>query len=306
MHRILVTGASGFLGHHLLHVLQEHHAEIHTIDPKPTPIGIQHPVSLADAAALKDTLISIKPDSIVHLAGITNAADIRTYYAINTGLASNLIWALKEWGNRDCPILLTGTSAEYGLITREQLPITENTPAQPYDHYGISKLAQTLMGVREARDGWPLIMIRPFNIIGPGMPAHLALQSFIEQVIKIMHHQSEPIIETGDLSPYRDLVDARDVAQAIWQLLQTPAAYGEIINICTGIGTSMGDLLDKLIKMTNVDAEIRVVSQRVKPLDVPVHFGSNEKLRSLTGLTPQINLDTTLQDVLAHNLSIIK
>ena len=200
-------------------------------------------------------------------------------------------------------MILTGTSAEYGLISNEQLPITENTPAKPYDHYGISKLAQTLMGVRESRDGLPLVMIRPFNIIGPGMPSHLALQSFVQQIIKIIQKEAEPIIETGDLSPSRDFVDVRDVADSIWQLLNSPSAYGEVINICTGIGTSVDDLLTRLINMADINAEIRTDQRKIKPVDIPVHFGSNEKLRKLIGFTPKRNLETTLKDILEYSLS---
>jgi len=304
---VLITGASGFLGRHLIHVLQEKEVEIHAITLRPTQdIGTQHEVSLADVNGLKNALIKIRPDYIVHLAGITHAPNVSAYYTVNTSFAANLIWAIKEWGNLYCPIVLTGTSAEYGLIDKDQLPITEITPANPYDHYGISKLAQTLMGVREARDGLPLIMIRPFNIIGPGMPSHLALQSFVEQVKKIINKEAEPIIETGDLSPSRDFVDVRDVADVIWQLLSTPAAYGEVINICTGIGTAIGELLNRLIDIANINVKLHTAPHRVKNVDIPIHFGSLEKLHKLTGFTPKRNLETTLQDVLEYSLATTK
>ena len=97
--KVLVTGASGFLGFHLLNLLQEMGAEIHTLDVKPSHLGIQHNVSLADAFNLRKILIKIEPDYIVHLAGIAVAPDIQTYYAVNTGFAANLLWALKDSGN---------------------------------------------------------------------------------------------------------------------------------------------------------------------------------------------------------------
>lgn len=301
--KMLITGASGFLGKHLLQLLIKNKIEIHTIDTKPCLIGFQHNVSLDNINDLKNTLIQVEPDYIVHLAGISYSSNINMYYTVNTNFAANLISAVKAWGNFNCPMILTGSSAEYGLVDQNQLPITEDTPAKPYDHYGISKLAQTLMGVREARDGLPLVMIRPFNIIGPGMPAHLALQSFIQQTTKIIKKETEPIIKTGDLSTSRDFVDVRDVAEAIWRLLSTPSAYGEIINICTGIDTKIGDLLDRLIAMLNIDVEIQTAPNRIKSIDIPVHFGSNEKLRNLTGFTPKTELGATLRDVLSDNLA---
>jgi GDP-4-dehydro-6-deoxy-D-mannose reductase len=301
--KMLITGASGFLGQHLLQLLVKNNIEIHTIDLKPCLVGIQHNVSLANISDLKNTLIAVEPDYIIHLAGIAHAVDINTYYAINTGFAANLISAVKAWGNFSCPMILTGTSAEYGLVDKDQLPITEDTPTKPYDHYGISKLAQTLMGLREARDGLPLIMIRPFNIIGPGMPSHLALQSFIQQITKIIKKETDPIIETGDLSTSRDFVDVRDVADAIWRLLSTPSAYGEVINICTGSNVKISDLLRRLIAMANVNVELQTVSHRIKNVDIPVHFGSNEKLHRLTGFTPKRELETTLRDALDDSLA---
>ncbi len=300
--KTLITGASGFLGQHLLQLLVKNDIEIHTIDLKPCSIGIQHNVSLSNVSDLKNTLTAIEPDYIIHLAGIAHAADINTYYTINTSFAANLISAVKAWGNFSCPMILTGTSAEYGRIDKDELPITEDTPTRPYDHYGISKLAQTLMGIREARDGLPLIMIRPFNIIGPGMPSHLALQSFVRQITKIIKKEAEPVIETGDLSTSRDFVDVRDVADAIWRLITSPSAYGEVINICTGTDIKISDLLDRFIAIANVNVEIQTAPHRIKNVDIPVHFGSNEKLRRLTGFTPKRDLGTTLRDVLDDSL----
>jgi GDP-4-dehydro-6-deoxy-D-mannose reductase len=223
---------------------------------------------------------------------------------VNTCFAANLLWALKDWGNRECPLILTGSSAEYGLVSEKDLPITEETSANPYDHYGISKLAQTLMGVRESRDGLPVIMIRPFNIIGPGMPDYLALQSFILQLAKIVQKRSEPIIDVGNLSTYRDFVDVRDVADVVWQLSQTPEAYGEVINVCLGIGTSIGELLNRLIEKANLKIEVRIVPHMLKPVDVPVHIGSNQKLSGLIGFSAKRDLDTTLLDMLVYDLSL--
>lgn len=300
--KMLITGASGFLGQHLLRLLVKNDIEIHTIDLKPCSIGIQHNVSLSNISELKNILTTVEPDYIVHLAGIAHAIDINTYYTINTSFAANLISAVKAWGNFCCPMILTGTSAEYGRVDKDQLPITEDTPTKPYDHYGISKLAQTLMGIREARDGLPLIMIRPFNIIGPSMPSHLALQSFVRQITKIIKQEAKPIIETGDLSTSRDFVDVRDVADAIWHLITSPSAYGEVVNICTGTDIKISDLLDQLITIANVNVEIQTAPHLIKNVDIPVHFGSNDKLLRLTGFTPQRDLGTTLRDVLNDSL----
>jgi nucleoside-diphosphate-sugar epimerase len=296
--KILVTGASGFLGTHLLQFLQKKNTEIHTLGTKPALLGTYHAIAFDEPLKLKSLLGDINPDAIFHLAGVSTSPDFRKFYQINALFASNLIWALKEWGNNQCPVILTGTSAEYGIIQDTELPIKETTPTRPYDHYGISKLAQTLMGLRESRDGWPLTMVRPFNIIGSGMPSHLVLQSFVRQLRSIKYENSHPILEVGDLSSQRDFVDAADVGELMWRLIHTPQAYGEIVNICSGISTSIDSLLRKLLEITNIQAEIRVNPGRLKQVDIPVHFGSNVKQRNLTGYTPTRDIETSIRQIL--------
>jgi GDP-4-dehydro-6-deoxy-D-mannose reductase len=296
--KTLVTGASGFLGTHLLKLLQNKNTEIHTLGTTPASIGIHHAIAFDDCSKIKNLLYQLNPDAIFHLAGVATAPDFRQFYEINVLFAANLIWALKEWGNKQCPVVLTGSSAEYGMIQENELPIKETTPPKPYDHYGISKLAQTLMGERESRDGWSFIMVRPFNIIGPGMPSHLVLQNFVEQLINIRLQLVPPILEVGALSPQRDFVNVGDVAESMWHVIHTPQAYGEIINICSGIGTSIDSLLRKLLEIADMKVEIRTNPDRLKHIDVPVHIGSNKKQKSLTGYSPTADVQTSIRQIL--------
>jgi GDP-4-dehydro-6-deoxy-D-mannose reductase len=295
---ILVTGANGFLGSHILQLLQKENLEIHTIGTDPPSIGTYHTIAHNEKEKLRALIFEIEPDAIIHLAGVSFAHDFSLYYEINVNFAINLIQAVKEWGNNHCPVLLTGSSAEYGKIDSNDLPITEITPTRPYDHYGISKLTQTLMGVRESSGGWPFIMIRPFNILGPGMPEHLVVQSFVRQ-LSLIHQKKQPaVLEVGNLASARDFVNVNDATQAIWQLIQCPEAFGEIINICSGKGTAIHQILDYLLEMTKIDVEVREKQERVRHNDIPMHFGSCEKLKRLTGFTPKETLRETLNQIL--------
>jgi GDP-4-dehydro-6-deoxy-D-mannose reductase len=296
--KALVTGANGFLGTHLLRLLHAKGAEIHTLGTKPSSIGTYHEVTFYERSKLKDILAEVNPNLIFHLAGVSHSPDFRHFYDINVLFAANLIWALKQWGEKQCPLLLTGTSAEYGIIQESELPITEATPSRPYDHYGISKLTQTQMGQRESRDGWPIIIVRPFNVIGPGMPNHLVLQSLINQLKDIKVYNSQPILDVGNLSPQRDFVNAFDMVESMWRLIREPQAYGEVINVCSGIGVSVESLLRKLLDLTKMQVDIRVDPNRLKQVDIPVHFGSNEKQKRLTGYAPSTDVETTLRQIL--------
>jgi GDP-4-dehydro-6-deoxy-D-mannose reductase len=264
----------------------------------PTEIGQYHAIAHNDRKQLLDLIINIQPKAIFHLAGVADIKDLTQFYEINTLFASNIIWAVKKSGCKNCPIVLTGSSAEYGLIKNTDLPIQETQSCNPYDHYGISKLAQTLMGVREARDGLPTIMVRPFNIIGPGMPNHLVLQSFVNQIKSIKQGNVPPIIDVGNLSPQRDFIDVADVVESFWNLILAPASFGEIINICSGKGISIECLLNHILSYTDLVIEKRVDPIKVKPVDVPIHFGSNHKLQQITGFSPKVDIQRSIENIL--------
>jgi GDP-4-dehydro-6-deoxy-D-mannose reductase len=297
--RALVTGAGGFCGQHLLRYLHAQGVEVHTLGIKPG-CGNHHHANPADGAAMSAAVAEARPDYVIHLAGVTHAQDLTLYYSVNTLYAATLLRALEIAGRQDCPILLTGTSAEYGLVTGEQLPITEETPARPYNHYGISKLAQTLMGSVLARHGRPLVMVRPFNIIGPGMPDYISVQSFARQIADIVKGRRPPVIEVGNLNSSRDFVDVDEAVKVYWRLVQTPAAYGEVFNVCSGRGVVVGDVLARLVALAGLPIEIRVDPTRFKAIDVPVHFGSLEKLQNILGYVTGKNLDASLKCILAE------
>lgn len=295
--RILITGGNGFLGTHFLQFLNKQDLEIHILGTRPPATGTYHDIAFNEREKLKNLLCEVKPDAIFHLAGVSSSPELSRFYEINVVFAANIIEAVKEWGNRHCPIVLTGTSAEYGKIEPGDLPLAETTVPRPYDHYGISKFAQTLMGLREARNGWPVTVVRPFNIIGPGMPDHLVVQSFVRQLIRIRQKDQPPILEVGNLSAVRDFVDANDVAQAMWLLAQKPEAAGEVFNICSGVGTSIESCLDILLGMAGMKVEIQVNPERLRVVDIPVHFGSYEKLKRMTGFAPSSDIKKSLLQI---------
>jgi GDP-4-dehydro-6-deoxy-D-mannose reductase len=297
--RTLITGAGGFCGQHLISYLESQGLEIHTLGTKPASNNHHYLTDIADISAVSATIKTVQPNYVFHLAGVASSQDPTLFYQVNTVYAATLLHALEITGYQDCPVLLVGTSAEYGMVGSEQLPIHEETPAHPYSNYGISKLSQTLMGLALSKQGRPLIMVRPFNIIGYGMPEYLSIQSFVKQISKIMQGQQPPLLKVGNLSSSRDFIDIKEVVKIYWQLIQTPGAYGQMINICSGQGTLIGDILLKLVELAKVDVEIHTESDRFKLVDVPVHYGSIKKLQSLIGYAPVTNLESILKSILA-------
>jgi len=294
--RVLVTGAGGFCGRHLVRHLAESGVEVHTVGPAASSRNHHH-ADRFDAAALQLAVERSRPTHVVHLAGVSSGSDVPAYYAANTWYAAALFQALESAG-ADSPVLLMGTSAEYGVVTPEQLPITEETVAHPCSHYGISKLAQTQMALAVAAGGRAVVVVRPFNVIGPGMPEHGAVQSFARQVADIIRKRREPVVHVGNLESSRDLVSVDDVVAACWRLIRTPGAYGQVINICTGNETTMSAVLAMLIAEAGVPIEVRIEPGRVKRVDVPRHYGTNDKLRALVGECPRERVRSTLKRTL--------
>ncbi|MCS6814738.1 MAG: NAD-dependent epimerase/dehydratase family protein [Cyanobacteria bacterium] len=296
--RALVTGGGGFCGKHLVRYLAQQGVEVHTIGTTPASSHHYALTDPSDLAMLTAAITAAQPDCVLHLAGVSSSPLPSQFYLVNTVYGATLLHALEVAGYGDRPVLLVGTAAEYGRITPEQLPIAETCPCNPYNHYGISKLAQTQMGLTLAQQGRPIVIARPANIIGAGMPPNLALASFARQIRAIAQGEQPPVIDVGNLSSIRDFVDVADVVQIYWQLIQHAPAYGQVVNVCSGRGIAMSDLLTRLIVLSGLEIEIRVNAQRYKPVDIPVHYGSTERLQQLVGHVPSLNLDRVLRSLL--------
>ena len=291
--KVLVTGASGFTGQALLGFLEDEGAEIFAASRSVPNIGVHVPidVSTSDHEMLR-VVSDIRPDYLFHLAGVSSGepADI---YRVNVGYAASLLQALTRSGH-PCVALLVGSAAEYGRV--DTLPVSEDAPTQPYGHYGISKLAQTQLGL--AFDAAPLrvVVARTFNLVGPHMPKHLAIGAFVTQLQQLPRAPAQRVLEVGTLDVTRDYVHVRDAARAYWALMRTPAAYGKIVNVCTGSGVSLRVIAETLCEIAGGRVELREDPRRIKPIDIPFHYGNNDLLAELTGIRLTLNLRSALAD----------
>lgn len=295
--KVFVTGASGFCGTHLLRRLSRDSVEIVTHGPEKAITGTWYNAPFEDLERLTEILKQSRPDYVMHLAGIAVTSDYPLYYQVNTLYAANLLRAMELAGMGDVPILLIGTSAEYGRVSSDDLPITEEYPCLPYSHYGISKLAQTGMGQERALHDRPIVTARPFNIIGPGMSSNLVVQNFARQIVKVKKGRQAPVIKVGNLDSTRDFIDVYQVVDIYWNMVRNPDTYGSVINVCTGKPVAIKKILDLLIEIGGVNIDVEVDPARLRGIDVLNHYGSTEKLARLTGVIPEIDMTKILTDI---------
>lgn len=284
--RVLVTGASGFLGRAVLEELRARGLDAIAVSrrERAAVAGEQCRVleSPEDAIAVQDLLRSVDPEFVIHLAGISSAGNYADLYGANVVFAANLLDASLAM-SRKPHVLLAGSAAEYGPVPEAQLPVREDFSCRPNTAYGISKLAQTGHALSARMRGLPVAVARLFNPIGPGMPKSLALGSFAHQIA--MMDERGGVLTTGDLDVVRDFMDVRAAASLFVALALKHQGSVDIVNVCTGKGLRLQELTESLIEISGIPVELQCDASRRGNSDVRSFIGDPTELRSL-GLTP--------------------
>jgi len=277
----LVTGAGGFLGRHVVARLHALGLPVVTLGRRAQPgaaPGTSFAIpDLADAAAIQGVMAQVRPDFVLHLAGTATAEPLEDAYRVNAMFAARLLQAARRL---DTPpaILLAGSAAEYGPVAEDALPVTEATPCRPTSTYGITKLAQSLHGLAAAGDGLRVVVARLFNLVGGGMPAHLALGAFARQIAEMP--ASGGTLRTGPLDRERDFVEVAPTADVLVALMRDTQAVG-VVNICSGTPRSLRDFTTALIAQSGKPVAVLSEPGRGGNSDMVRHWGSATRLASL-------------------------
>jgi len=291
--RALVTGANGFVGKHLVPALEVEGYAVATLSVR------ERGELVGDVLAVAGMLGEFAPDVVFHLAGMMHAPFAAPYYRINVLWTATVLDALAHAGLGEVPFLAMGAAAEYGLVD-EQEPIPEDRPEQPVGFYGHSKLAATKLCLDWAARGRPIVVARPTNILGPGMPSYFTIANFAEQLAAIEKGEQPSIIDVGNLASARDFVDVRDVVRILPRLVSNREAHGKIVNIGTGRAVTLESALDELIRQFGVKVEIRKDPGRYRAGDVSTFSASTTRLANLAGPLEFHELPATLATVVAH------
>jgi GDP-4-dehydro-6-deoxy-D-mannose reductase len=314
--RSLITGVGGFAGSHLADCLLAQGAdgdEVWGCDLTATPRAYLSPQVTLLAADLRDpqaTLALIeraRPDCIYHLAGQAFVGDswANPWETMETNLRAqvNLLEAVVASGRR-VRMLVVGSADEYGRVAEAARPIDEEQPLRPDSPYGVSKVAQDLLGLQYFLSyELPVVRVRPFNHIGPRQNRKFVAAAFASQIAAIEVGRQPPVIQVGNLEARRDFTDVRDTVRA-YALLVAQGQPGQVYNVGSGTSHRIQDLLDVLLSLARVPIRVARDPARMRPNDVPDLVCDSRRLQDATGWQPRFRLEDTLRDLLDYERSL--
>lgn len=317
--KVLITGISGFVGSHLADYILENHPEVEILglvrwrSPKENIKHILDKVilchgDLIDLPSLETILGEHKPDVIFHLAAQSYVdysflAPVSTLEANVIGTC-NLLEAVKKlkFSSSYDPILHICSSSEcYGQVKEDEVPIKENNPFRPASPYAVSKVGLDMLAF-QYWTSWKIktIRTRMFTHTGPRRGEVFVVSNFSKQIAAIEAGLQKPVIKVGNLDSVRTFLDVKDAVKAYW-LLVNKCSPGEVYNI-GGVETmTVGEMLDKLLKLSRVkDIKVEVDPARLRPSDVTLQIPSMDKFMKETGWKPEIKFEKTLEDTLNY------
>ena len=295
---VLVTGASGFIASNFMRYLS-------MLEKKPRIVGVgrvkvdglfcdkHYQVDLMDSSALQNILDEENPDILLHAAAVTPPCDDRDLWAVNVGGTNSLLQAISRSAASECRTIIIGSAAEYRMT--ETGCLAESDELGGETSYGQSKWAQIALAKELARmHGLRLMIARPFNLTGPGLPTRWVVASLVSQ----FKNQDASTIVVGNTNSERDFLDVRDCASALWAIAEK-GQDNESYNISTGIPTKISQIIDILHMRTNNRHTISIDKSRFRSVDLDRVCGDNRKIVEELGWKPEITLEQSLTDMMA-------
>ena len=246
-------------------------------------------------------MADVEPDAIYHLAAMTHVGE--SWDSPSQVLRVNVLGTAEILSAaRALPVsprVLVVSSAEvYGVVDPDRLPLDEDTPTAPASPYAASKLAAEAVALQAWRGyGQPVIVVRPFNHIGPGQSPNFFVSALAKRIVDARRSGADSL-RVGTLTTRRDFTDVRDVVAA-YRLLMEKGSPGGVYNVCSGVDIAMSEVAALLLQLAGADLRLETDPSLVRPVDVPVLRGDAGRLHDAAGWQPVIPLATTLADVLA-------
>jgi len=306
--RVLLTGATGFVGPRLLQKLKAglfSDAEFLIWDFRPET---ENPdpdtnIDICSSAAVANSVAQFRPTHIIHLAAQSHVPTSfqrpELTWQINVMGTLHLFEAIKQYAPR-AGVLYISTSEVYGRSFQSGKPLDENALLQPQNPYAASKAAADLMAGQYAAQGLQVIRLRPFNHIGVGQREEFVISAFAAQIARVEVGQQEPVLLVGNLDARRDFLEVDDVVSAYIKALESADSLppGLSLNICSGKSVSIREILDILLGQSNLSIRIESDPTRMRPSDTPVAVGCADAAQKILNWQALIPLEETLKSIL--------
>jgi GDP-4-dehydro-6-deoxy-D-mannose reductase len=301
MQTVLVTGANGFVGQHLVRELLAHDKIVVAVGGPGKASAAPNIEYMALDLTQPEQASKIdfsKIDAVIHLAGLSAMGPSfdkpMEYVTTNIGMETNLFEAARA--QKRFPRFLVISSATL-YDAQSPMPLTEASAVVSNSPYSVSKIGQEQMAHYYHGRGFESIIARPFNHIGPGQDLGFIVPDFAKQLVDIEASRASKLL-VGNLEAQRDYTDVRDIARA-YRLLIEKGKPGETYNICSGKPLDGHAILEGLQKASGLTVKTEEDPTKMRPSDTPIHYGNHQKLSNDTGWQPEIPLETTLTDVIA-------
>ncbi len=307
--RILVTGAYGFVGLHLVAQLRRQFGEglavyLTSKTPETHPVyGRFDALDVTDEPAVNSAVARFFPTHIIHLAGLaavpTATAHANLAWQVHLNGTLNVANAILAHAPR-CVLLNVGSGQVYGESARMGLLLDETALLAPTNSYEVTKAAADLAVGSLTAQGLRCVRLRPFNHTGPGQSEDFVLPSFAMQIARIEAGLQPPVMRVGNLEAERDFLDVRDVTNAYVLAVDKSAVLppGIVLNIASGNPRRIHDLLDHLLALSRVPITVEPDTARMRPSDTRRFVGDAGLAHRLLGWFPLHTIEATLADVL--------
>lgn len=317
INKVLITGIGGFVGSHLADYILEKFPNIQVLglmrwwEPRENIKHILDKITLCygdlvDMPSLETILAEHRPEIIFHLAAqsyvdFSFLAPITTLDTNVIGTANLLetIKKLKLSSGYDPIIQIASSSECYGQVKEDEVPIKESNPFRPASPYAVSKVAEDMLAFQYWLSwGIKTVRTRMFTHTGKRRGEVFVESNFAKQIAAIEAGLQEPVVRVGNLDSVRTFLDIKDAIRAYW-LLVNKCAPGEVYNV-GGVETmTVGEMLNKLLKLSKVkNIEVKVDPARLRPSDVTLQIPCVDKFVRATGWKPEIPFEKTLFDLL--------